>query len=219
MFTKETALEKLKEKLGKTPTISERTINEIVDHSFSSFKKEDTTLDDFISFAYPVLDIANKNMNNDVSTRLKTIQKPTEEPKANELPTKSELTMDDIKNAMKEFLNDPFLEIKGDLEKLRNEQQIKDSFSLGIAKFRTFNPDPEHESTVKLAIEDVQNSISPNDTPDSVAEKIKQRYDKITSAFGVSGFKPTKSSEEDSISEKNKILEEIENRVKTKKII
>lgn len=218
MFTKEEARETLVKKLGKDPAISERTINEIVDHSFKTLKREDMTLDDFVGLTYPILDTTNRNINNEVSTRLKKVQPPAPDPIPQPQPT-SGLTKDDVVALFKEMGIDKIPTLSSELETIRAEQAIKNNLTLGIEKFKSFNPDESRKAAIDLAIKYAKGRVTKDDTPDTVAEKIKEHYNEFTSSFGVSGFKPASSTPEDVAKQKEKAIAEIKERVKANKFI
>jgi len=218
MFTKEEAQEELVKKLGKDPAISERTINEIVDHNFKTLKREDMNLSDFINLTFPILDTANRNINNEVSKRLDKIQKPIENPNQTPPPT-SGLSKEDVVALFKEMGIDQIPTLSTELEKIRAEQTIKTNLSLGIEKFKSLKPDESRKPAMDLAIKYASQGVTKDDTPETIAEKIKSHYNEFTSSFGVSGFQPAASTAEDVEKAKAKEIAEIKERVKKNRFI
>lgn len=201
-FTKEDANKELVAKLtanGETLSMSQRTVNEMIENLYSVIASEEMELDDFVSKSLLFFKTANSNIRNDVSVGIKEYKEKnpvkTEEPVV-EQPKTTEDNNELLKRleAMEKKIQENELEnkkkaVKSEIVSKLNEKGLKDnewieSLLLEIPIGEDFDVESKVDSYLKLYNKS-KASVNPDITPDNVGgggsgdEALAERMKKV----------------------------------------
>lgn len=176
MFKKEDALKRIKEQLGKSSPLSDRSISETLETLMPKDESSEIELDDFVNSYMPIFKTMEGNVRSDVSDRVKEAEKEFKK-KFSKRDSKSEHEedeevdeQDDIVSLLREELN----ELKASLTELSSKRKASEIKDEAIGKVKKMYND----SIVEIAADGF-------DFSQEDAEKIfEEKAKRIASTLG-----------------------------------